>query len=324
MLANDTGRVPHLGCRAVSDAHARLLGRSGHQVVHRRFLEASPLTEVTNHDDLQRLLEADEHVAACLDDVDAVIVNGEGTLHHGAGVHLLALLAIAQRRHKMTLLVNAVFQETTGFDETLRKLDDFTVRDAKSLQHAIERGFAARMVPDSYFAARFSGPSQPLEGDVVTDWHWQCGDVGEALQRYARDRSAAFLPFVTPSADTLWPSVPADLSTARVVLTGRHHGVCAAILAGRPFAVMPSNSFKIEGFLQTLGLGHLVATDYDGLLRARDWAVGHTDAFTALRERFTAGLQLTTFERLGNAGPSCEDQEVSRLAGDIAGVRPRG
>jgi hypothetical protein len=320
MLANDTGRVPHLGCRAVSDAHARLLGRSGHEIVHRRFLEASPLTRATNADELVRLLETDEHVSACLDDVDAVIVNGEGTLHHGAGLHLLALLTLAQRRDKMTLLVNAVFQDTAGFDETLRKLDDFTVRDANSLQHATERGFAARMVPDSYFAARFSGPSQPLEGDVVTDWHWQCGDVGAALQRYARDRSAAFLPFVTPSADTLWPSVPADLTTARVVLTGRHHGVCAAIMAGRPFVAMPSNSFKIEGFLQAIGLGHLMATDFDGLLRARDWAVGHADAFTALRERFTAGLPLTTFQRLGNAGPSREDREVSRLAEDIAGM----
>ena len=322
MIANDTGRVPHLGCKAVSDAHARLLGRSGHQVVHRRFLEASPPNGEHGHAELLQRLEADDRLSACLDDVDAVIVNGEGTLHHGAGVHLLALLALAQRRRKMTLLVNAVFQDTTGFDETLRRLDDFTVRDAHSLEHATARGFAARMVPDSYFAARFTGPSRTFEGDVVTDWHWQRGDVGAALQRYAREKSASFLRFVTPDAETLWASVPADLATARVVLTGRHHGVCAAVMAGRPFVAMPSNSFKIEGLLQALGLGHLLATDFDGLLRARDWALSHADVFIALRERLTGGQPLTTFRGLGHAGESREDQEVARLAEDIAGARP--
>jgi hypothetical protein len=317
LLANDTGRVPHLGCKAVSNAHARLLGRYGHEVAHRRFLEPTPATEVNTDDAQVRLLEADEHLTACIDDVDAVIVNGEGTLHHGAGRHLLALLALAQRRHKATLLVNAVFQDTTGFDETLLNLDDFTVRDAWSLHHATARGFAARMVPDSYFAAGFSGQPFPLAGDVVTDWHWQRGDVGAALERYAQDRSTAFLPFVTPSADALWPGVPGNLATARVVLTGRHHGVCAAILAGRPFVAMPSNSFKIEGLLLALGLTNLLATDYDSLLRARDWAVDHEELFASLLDRLTGGEPLTTFRRLGISGANREDLEVVRLAEDL-------
>jgi hypothetical protein len=307
-----------LGCQAVSDAHARLLGRAGHEVVHRRFLTPSPSSRATTDDEHVRFMEADEHLSSCLDEVDAVIVNGEGTLHHGAGRPLLALLTIAQRRRKVTLLVNAVFQDAPGFDDALLRLDDFTVRDARSLHQATARGFAARMVPDSYFAAAFSEPSRPLEGDVVTDWHWQRGDVGEALDRYVRERSATFLPFVTPTAGTDWSRVPGELASARVVLTGRHHGVCAAILSGRPFVAMPSNSHKIEGLLEALDLEHLVATDFDGLLQARDWAVAHADVFASLLDRLTDGEPLTTFRCLGSAGPDRSALEVARLAEDVA------
>lgn len=318
LLANDTGKTPHLGCKGVSDAHARLLGRAGHEVVHRRFLEPRRGTETVTDAELVRSLEADDRLQACLDDVDAVIVNGEGTIHHGAGRPLLALLAVAQRRRKATLLVNAVFEETAGFDDTLRCLDDFTVRDGHSLRHATDRGCTARIVPDSYLAAGFSGPRGPLTGDVVTDWHWQRGDVGAALERYLRESTATFLPFVSEAADALWQSVPADLATARVVLTGRHHGVCAAILAGRPFVAVPSNTFKIEGMLQHLGLGHLVVSDFAGLLRAREWAIDHAEVFATLADRLTGGQPLDTFRRLGVAGETREELELAKLAADVA------
>ena len=318
LLANDTGTVPHLGCKAVSDAHARLLGRAGHEIIHRRFLEPDRPTRSLADAEVVRSLEEDDRLSACIDEADAVIVNGEGTIHHGAGRRLLGILAIAQRRRKATLLVNAVFQDTSGFDETLRHLDDFTVRDVHSLQHAKERGFSARIVPDSYFAARFQGATMALSGDVVTDWHWQRSDVGEVLSRYMDDRGAAFVPFVTPSADIRWSSVPKDLSTARIVLTGRHHGVCAAIMAGRPFVALPSNTFKLEGLLEGLGLGRLLVADFEALLAARDWALDNEPLFATLADRLTGGQPLTTFRALGTEGESREDVELGKLAVDIS------
>jgi hypothetical protein len=80
---------------------------------------------------------------------------------------------------------------------------------------------------------------------------------------------------------------------------------------------MPSNSFKIEGLLDALGLSDLLATDFDSLLRARDWAVDHEEMFASLLDRLTGGEPLTTFRRLGTSGANREDLEVLRLAEDL-------
>ena len=39
------------------------------------------------------------------------------------------------------------------------------------------------------------------------------------------------------------------------LVTGRHHGLCFAIITNTPFLVMSSNSHKIEGLLADMGIG---------------------------------------------------------------------
>ncbi len=314
LLGNDTGTAPHLGCQAVSDGHARLLGRAGHEVVHRLFRGELARHEAVDEAQLVRNLERDERVAEMLEAVEAVVVNAEGTIHHGAGRSWLALLELAQRRGKATLLVNAVYQQMPGFEATLARLDDFTVRESRSLAEARARGGRPRLVPDSYLAARFSDGGDPFTGDVVTDWHRQRADSGDVLQRYLVERSATFAPLVTPEAMAGWASFPARLGGADCLLTARHHGVCAAIVAGTPFVALGSNTHKIEAMLQDLEVPFLVVESFADLQKMRDWAVSRRDLFRSLLERLTGGGPLTTFASLGTTGEDRENQEVARLA----------
>jgi len=322
LLGNDTGTAPHLGCQAVSDAHARLLGRAGHTVVYRLFRGELIGHEAADDRQIVGSLERDERVSGMLDAVEAVVVNGEGTLHHGAGRSWLALLDIAQRRGKATLLVNSVFQEMRGFEATLARLDDFTVREGRSLVEARSRGARPRVVPDSYLAARFSAGGEPFAGDVVTDWHRQRHDSGGILQRYLAERSATYVPLVTPEAWNSWAGLPFRLAGAECILTGRHHGVCAAVVAGTPFVALGSNTHKIEALLEDLELPFLAVDSFDNLLRMRSWAVDHRDRFGGLLDRLTGGKPLSTFARLGTAGADRENQEVVSLAAHVQAALP--
>ena len=66
---------------------------------------------------------------------DIVIVNGEGTIHHNrpAGNILMEILKTGQRLNKKTFLINAVFQqEPTYYNEVLKNLDYFSVREVLS------------------------------------------------------------------------------------------------------------------------------------------------------------------------------------------------
>jgi len=314
LLGNDTGTAPHLGCQAVSDGHARLLGRAGHEVVHRLFRGGLIGHEVGDDCQILGSLERDEQVAGMLDAVEAVVVNGEGTLHHGAGRCWLALLEIAQRRRKVTVLVNSVFQQMQGFEATLTRLDDFTVREGRSLVEARSRGARPRLVPDSYLAARFSAGGQPFTGVVVTDWHRQRHDSGLILQQYLVNQTATFVPLVTPDAERLWAALPFRLAGAECLLTGRHHGVCAAIVAGTPFVALGSNTHKVEALLEDLDLPFLAVGSFEDLLRMQNWALDHRDRFGTLLDRLTDGKPLSTFARLGTTGEDWENQEVMRLA----------
>ena len=46
------------------------------------------------------------------------------------------------------------------------------------------------------------------------------------------------------------------MSESKIVLTGRYHGMCTAIITRTPFLVLNSNSHKVESLLEDIGLGN--------------------------------------------------------------------
>src|SRR5450830_1699816 len=127
-LFNDTAVVPHIGCQAVSDAHVRMLAEAGHRVTYRSFVD-----ELDHYWDGDRAAAVDDILRSSLrpilESAHAIVVNGEGTIHHQYGRALLALMEAAQTLGRPTLLVNAVIEGCDGYDEVLGRLHDLTVRD---------------------------------------------------------------------------------------------------------------------------------------------------------------------------------------------------
>ena len=294
-LFNDTGRYPHIGCRGVSSGHDRMLARLGISVAYRSF-----------HGEWQDLSSLhDSALAGHLVDVDAVVVNGEGTIHHQGGRHLLAILRGAQAMGLPTFLVNAVFQESEEDLDVLKRLTDFTVRDGASSAYLTRLGVKHRVVLDSILEAGFvDTPSTNLHGKMaVTDWHQsRDADVGAALRQFMEDlgNDAVFYPLEDEIRAAHWQHAVADLRTAGVVVTGRHHGVCLAGLAGVPFVAMGSNTWKIEGMLALLPGNVRVCDNLMDLPDACSEALGRPELFASIREFLCAQRPLSTFDALND------------------------
>ena len=326
LLCNDTGTKSHIGCQAVSDAHARMLGRMGHTIRHRYFVNelvgfARPMLSGA-----VAAMESDPAVMQHLDDCDAVVVNGEGTLHHNRGLEYLALLALAKHRGKAALLVNALFQEIDADPKILNSLDAFFVRDTLSEAHAKTRGIRCAHAPDSILAAGFSDVPRPdfQGGLVVTDWHKsRDADVGAASVRFLvgepGDERRWLFALHAREARENWSGAGAAMGTARMVVTARHHGVYLALMAGVPFVPLETNSWKIRATVESLGLPVAPCRDYPGILAQIDRAAEHAAAFADAGKRLKASLPLPIFDVLGKGDEGTgEIAEIARLNEQIA------
>lgn len=218
-------------------------------------------------------------VSRRLSDSDVMIINGEGTLHHDAPPALSIMRAglLAHRRGIPVALVNTVWEGNSKTNALLAHCCWISARESMSAQEIGATGADVLVLPDLTLtadASKIFGPSNSSTGEgvvVLDDQRWE---VRLTLARYAAARGFRFLPMGgRPSLRkfdgwkrmiALWAGSDAsqmdekalpDLQSAETVVTGRFHGVCLAILAGRPFLAFRSNTHKVEGLLRDANLG---------------------------------------------------------------------
>ncbi len=187
-----------------------------------------------------------------LDDCDAVIVNGEGSIHHDStrSQFLIGVLRKAQLLGKKTALVNALFQQSLDeYRDVLERLDFFSVREPASAENAKRLGGRPIILLDSaadpHFPTNSGKVLRNLPEIVKGDTHplSTCRAVLDSL-----DVDSISLKSIS------FEDLVATLRTAKVYVTGQHHGVYAAGLAGIGFVPIPSNSHKIESLVEWSGL----------------------------------------------------------------------
>jgi hypothetical protein len=188
-------------------------------------------------------------------DYDAVMVNGEGSMHASAGrfQRKMAEIETAVRAGKSAYLVNTVWQDNPpDYDDLLARTSGICVREVLSQNELLHRhGIKSRVSIDVSFFDRlpmFSLRKNLRGRAAVTDFYWP------ELKRFA---SAQHLfPDAAPvsMSELSWGALVASLKTASVFITGRHHGVYAACRAGTPFAASEGNTHKIRGLFATAGI----------------------------------------------------------------------
>ena len=301
VILNDTRPDCHHGCsRVMSVLEEGLRARGG------VILATSPL---------RHQWWSDWNLLGAIAQAEAIVINGEGTLHHGrpAAFDLLKIVDCPEAAGKPVYLVNALYQQNPPeWGRMLGRLAGLWARDSRSAAELIQ--VTGRPVPwmlDLTLCASLPATPGGRQGLVVGDSVDQA--VSVTLAAVATARGAALVPSLQRlktlhgrtgfrlllrrlsvhrhemrlrRAHPTLRLAPDPDSYARIVgsadlhLTGRFHGVCFSILTETPFVAIASNSWKIEAMLDDIGLDRdrIVAPDnLEAALDQRDWAYSATE-----------------------------------------------
>lgn len=274
-LFNDTSTRYHHGCARVM----RLLG-NGLEARGAQILARSPARHDWSSD--ARLLEQ-------IEASDILIINGEGTLHHGAeaGRKLLNLAEHPAAKGKKLVLLNALYDANPPeWSASLSRFDVISARDSESaaqISAAIGRDVA--WAPDMSLSQPADISTAQRAGVIFGD-SVRLNRRRELATAHARFHNAVFvptktlrqkiwrLPFLGPIAK--WPlyclyngkvtaprrfEMPLTeseylgrIGQCQLHVTGRFHAVCLSLLTQTPFLALSSTSGKIEKLLKDLGL----------------------------------------------------------------------
>lgn len=176
---------------------------------------------------------------------DALVMNGEGSMHHGSPAFHAKMrqLAHAQSRGLRTFLVNTVWQDNPPtHDATLAALDGLIARGEASRRDLAQRHAApaAAALDLSYYEPiDETAPALDWSGRVVVTDVW-AEEFGFAFLSADQMRDWVRVDMRTLS----WSSLVRSLRKADLLVTGRHHAMYAAARARLPFVPVRGNSHK--------------------------------------------------------------------------------
>jgi hypothetical protein len=215
-ILNDT-RGYHLGCDLVNQNLVKLCQKYGMTSVG---------TYAINRPNRQKIPQ-----------VDAIIINGEGTFHHTNGYQLDK--AIEQCEGKKAFLINTVFDSP----EYKKKLNFDLIACRESI--SAKECNADLVVPD---LSMYEMPR------VKTDKRMRIGYTAGVTPEN-RD-ILGNLPNHRPIRGT--ENYLKWLNSLDLFVTGRFHGICMAAYYDIPFLAFSSNSHKNEGILKDMGCEELL------------------------------------------------------------------
>lgn len=270
IVMNDTSGRSHHGCAQVMRLLYQGLARHGVQVIHQSPARSDWTRE--------------KGFAEALASADLVVINGEGTLHHGreAGRTLLNVIPAAKAAGVPVAVINALWQDNPP--EWLDLLSGAALIATRDPRSAAELAGLdqVRTLPDLSLSAGADPQPGPRDRLYVGDsvrWSTRRA-LALAAKRLKVD---AMLPTKT-RASGVWTGKPFGpwlsalyhgaapfglpplqlaatedeylrlLGRARMHVTGRFHGICLSLVTGTPFLATGSNSWKIEALLADAGL----------------------------------------------------------------------
>lgn len=263
---NDTAPSRHFGCEAVMAAIDASVAARGARITYRH-----PVTKPW---------QADSRALAAIDDADMVLVNGEGTIHHGkpAAARLARLGPHCTARNKPCFVINATIQANN--QAVMRDLAAFNgiwVREGRSADEAKRSGIAAEICGDlSFFhslpqhdggpdrglvldsadpaiTAEMAAIAATLKADFVAMRHNRKGMKAYKKQPL-RWRYEAGKPTAIVAGVGTFQQFAAFLAHRRFLVTGRFHGLCFAVNSGVPFSIVPLDIWKSDAVLSDIGL----------------------------------------------------------------------
>lgn len=276
VLLNDTDVDGyHFGC-------ARVMSTIRNQLRVRGIEEAGAVRVSLNWRDAHEAL---------VNSADLLVINGEGTLHHGSrkGRWLLEAAQSVCARGGKVALINALWQDNPAdWTDLIKDVDILACRDSRSVAaFARECGRTPRFLGDLSMTQPVPDRHAPRFGTLVGDsvhGHITSGLAAQAAALANADLVpvTSGLKFISPNlkglrraARVAYAKVKQDrylarnpkarfvtdeaayidlIQTKALSVTGRFHAACLAVATRTPFVAVQSNSWKIEALLEDVGL----------------------------------------------------------------------
>lgn len=236
-LVNDTSIYSkHFGCQLVGQTFREQFKRVGLDLT-------ISLPKEFNLDDYSTELAQ----------VDLVVVNGEGSIHHNANFHLLELAD-----KYPSALVNCVYEQN-ALNPFIKKFKYISARESLSANEIRNQGAECDVVPDVIFASSFLNSYRPKlksSGTVITDSYYKQYDRKLLFKR--KDKHLLFAKKHSPA------SFISELLKHERVVAGRFHAAVACAVLGIPFSAWESNTWKTRGMMDDMKVPHLLSETRKG------------------------------------------------------------
>lgn len=255
-LINDTSKY-HSGCKAVINFYNIYCKRKKYKII--KSIYSKELIDIKT-----------------LKECNLVIVNGEGTMHHDtvSKTSIDNNIDLALEYNIPIKLVNTVWQDIE-YNDRYKNLDQVIVREIDSYNAFIDCcGFKPDICLDlSYFGPIKNCDFKDFNNKIVVGDFFHANLVN--LNRFSKyDRLNIF--------ENEWDFIVNSLKTAKLYITGRHHGVYAACKARIPFVVHKSNTHKVSGLFKWAGVDIPIAENTDDIFDNINWAKKNLDVYEKL------------------------------------------
>ena len=324
-IINDTRPTHHYGCMLVMENLTRLLSEKEVEVVW---------TWPVGVDWRKHKRQIKKQAK-----VDAIIVNGEGTIHHSENrKHARALSEFASfaktELDTPSYLVNATLHKNSAQAyENLKAYRLIYVRDKGSLEELRSYGLAGVYVPDLTFAKAGNYVYEPSKPACVIDTALKseipllkqyCQKHGFDFRSMvvARPSNANFFRSPRPFVKNLFKWLMGDrnvstqpsafinyLAEPEMVITGRYHTVSMCLKNKIPFVAIESNTPKISFLLddalkdcsRIIGFADLSHLDLETYRHYSQEELQHLQAFINRAESEIQHMMMTIIEDIEKA-----------------------
>ncbi len=251
-----------------------------------------------NRRDLSKPLPSNDRSIEAYGDVlqkcDAVIFNGEGSLHDGAAINMFEKCRLAKELGKKVFLINSVWQNNTETNRYLNLFDLVTFRESLSYEEALpfckEK---AMVVPDlAFYGDRLLHEDKNTTKLLFTDS--VKASNSRKLYSLAKKYSAEFYGMTENACfPQLSEEVIANLDEKAKIVTGRFHTLVFAMKYKIPALVLTSNTHKIEGLLKDSGLeDYLLKIDKNAEQNITRFIASNNDDFVLKASKYTLEAQM--------------------------------
>jgi hypothetical protein len=234
VILNDTRAHNHFGCKMIMDAFHILCAR--YKII---ILGSISLRESWDTPECRDLMKQ----------ADIIIVNGEGSLHHGRRIDLLDIA-----KEFPSVLINTVYDKNppTWFHK-LKHFKYVSCRESFSAAQIRGMGLDCDITPDMTlsFLPDIKLINSPTGG------RQDIGRIGSVVAKKDEYTDGENLTVRCGYIDFL------DKANCYAkIISGRFHGICAAAMLGIPFCAWQSNSCKNEGIMHDMSVMQYYTPDW--------------------------------------------------------------